>query len=214
LRKYLAKGLADAGFAVDLAADGQEGLWLAETTPYDVIVLDLMMPRLDGLSVIRSLREQGRDTHVLILTAKDTVKDRVTGLEEGADDYLVKPFAMEELVARVRSLTRRSYATKSPQIEIGDLFIDTAKRVVTRAKEEVDLSPREYALLEYLAMRRGEVVSRTDIEEHIYDSRVEPLSNVVNSAISILRRKIDKPGCPSLIQTRRGMGYVLRTPDS
>jgi len=213
LRKYLGKGLADAGYAVDLAADGEEGVWFAENTDYDVIVLDLMLPGLDGMRVLRRLREEGRDTHVLILTAKDTVKDRVHGLEEGADDYLVKPFAMEELVARIAALARRTYGQKSARIEVGDLVIDTPTKTVTRGGEAITLTAREYALLEYLAMRRGELVSRTEIEEHIYDERVQPMSNVVDSAVCLLRRKIDRPGCPSLIQTRRGMGYLLRRPE-
>jgi len=213
LRRYVSKGLRGAGYAVDTAADGEEGLWLAESVDYDVIVLDLMLPGLDGISLLQRLREKGRNVHVLVLTARDTVEDRVRGLGEGADDYLVKPFAMEELLARIRALARRSYGVKSPRIEVGGLVIDTSTRQATRCGSAVDLAPREYALLEYLALRRGEVVSRSEIEEHIYDDRADPMSNVVTSAISTLRKKIDVPGRPSLIRTRRGMGYILEEAD-
>jgi DNA-binding response OmpR family regulator len=214
LRTYVAKGLRHAGYAVDVAGDGEEGLWMAETIDYDVLVLDLMLPKLDGLSILNRLRAQGNSIHVLILTAKDTVEDRVNGLGEGADDYLVKPFAMEELVARVQALARRSYGLKNPQLTVDDLAIDTSRRTVTRNGGEVSLKPREYALLEYLVLRRGEVVSRKDIEHHIYDDRSEPVSNAVDSAICTLRKKIDVADGPSHIQTRRGMGYVIEGPGS
>lgn len=214
LRLYLGKGLRAAGFAVDLAADGEEGLWFAESTEYDVIVLDLMLPKVDGLTVLRKIREAGRETHVLILTARDSIEDRVDGLQRGADDYLIKPFAFAELLARVQTLVRRSYGAKSPQIVIGQLRIDTARREASLAGEPLNLPPREYALLEYLALKNGEIVTRTEIEQHIYDERAEPMSNVVDSAICNLRKKIDPPEGPSLIQTRRGMGYVLEVPTS
>jgi DNA-binding response OmpR family regulator len=158
------------------------------------------------------LRARGDRTHVLMLTARDTVLDRITGLARGADDYLVKPFALEELVARVKALTRRSYGVKSPTIRVGDLEIDTASRAVMRGGAEIALQPREYNLFEYLALRKGTVVERAEIERHIYDDRAEPMSNVVDSAICQLRKKIDREGAPSLIQTRRGMGYVLVEP--
>jgi DNA-binding response OmpR family regulator len=212
LQDYVAEGLRQAGFAVDVAGDGEEGQWMAENTDYDVLVLDLMLPKLDGLSVLQRLRDQGSRIHILILTAKDTVDDRVFGLDSGADDYLVKPFAMEELIARVQALVRRSYEVKNPLIAVGGFTVDTARRVVTRDGRELDLKPREYALLEYLIVRRGEVVSRTEIEHHIYDERVEPMSNVVDSAVCQLRKKIDVPGETSIIQTRRGMGYILVEP--
>jgi DNA-binding response OmpR family regulator len=213
LQNYVGKGLRQAGYAVDGAEDGAEGLWMAVENDYDVIVLDLMLPKLDGISVLQLLRDRGRKTHVLILTAKDTVPDRVHGLEQGADDYLVKPFAFEELLARVQALARRAYGVKSPHVVVGDLTIDMARRVATRAGDDLDLRPREYALLELLALRQGEVVSRSEIERHIYDELAEPSSNVVDSAICILRRKIDHPAIPSFIQTRRGMGYVLQKPE-
>jgi DNA-binding response OmpR family regulator len=209
LRRWLQKGLKEADFVVDAAADGPEGLWYALGNRYDVIVLDLMLPGLDGLSILRRLREAGRDDQVLILTAKDTVPDRVQGLDLGADDYLVKPFAFEELLARVRALVRRGYGKHSPAIEIGELRIDTAKRRVWLREQEIELRAMEYKLLEYLARRAGETVSRTEIWEHLYDFGSQTVSNVVDVYVGCLRRKLDRPGAKSLIQTRRGLGYVL-----
>ena len=210
LQRSIAAGLRRRGLAVDVAGDGEQGLWFAESNDYDVIILDRMLPKLDGLTVLRRLREQGRQSHVLILTARDAIEDRVEGLGSGADDYLVKPFAFEELVARVQALGRRAYRAKCPTIAVGSLVIDTTSRTVLRDGMLLALTQREYALLEYLALRRGQIVSRTDIEQHIYDERAEPMSNVVDAAVYALRRKIDVPGLPSLIQTRRGMGYVLK----
>ncbi len=175
-----------------------------------MIILDLMVPGMDGLSILRTLRAKGSQTHVLILTARDAVEDRVLGLSTGADDYLTKPFAFAELLARIRALARRRHQQKNPILDIGPLKIDTAARAVSRAGETLDLAAREYAILEFLALRRGEVISRTTIEQHIYDEHVEPMSNVVDAAIYTLRRKIDLPGEPSLIETRRGMGYMIR----
>lgn len=212
LQTYVAAGLRKAGFAIDVAADGEEGLWMALENAYDVIVLDIMLPKRDGLSVLAELRNADCDAHVLLLTAKDTVDDRVHGLELGADDYLVKPFAFEELVARVHALARRKYGNKSAEIAIGPLTVDTVKRLAFREGHPIALRPREFALLELLAHRHGDVVSRAEIEHHIYDDLAEPLSNVVDSAVCILRKKIDPPGAPSMIQTRRGMGYVLQEP--
>jgi DNA-binding response OmpR family regulator len=210
LQRSVGAGLRKASYAVDIAGDGEEGLWRAQSEEYDVIVLDLMLPKLDGLTLLERLREKGKDTHVLILTAKDTVEDRVRGLQIGADDYLVKPFAFEELLARVQALVRRSRGPKNPRIRIGHLEIDTSARSARVAGAPITLTPREYALLEYLARRPGVVVSRTDIEAHIYDDAAELTSNVVDSAVCALRRKIDLTGERSLIQTRRGMGYVLQ----
>jgi DNA-binding response OmpR family regulator len=212
LQQSVAEGLRRSGYAVDVAGDGETGLWRAKTHDYDAVILDLMLPGLEGLAVLAALRAAGRDTHVLVLTARDAVEDRVRGLRAGADDYLVKPFAFDELLARVEALTRRRHGRPHPTIAIGDLVIDTAARVVRRGKDLIDLSPREYALLDYLAARGDAVVSRTEIEEHIYDDRTEPMSNVVDAAVYALRRKIDTPGRPSLIVTRRGMGYSLRVP--
>ena len=209
LQQSLAKGLREAGFAVDATADGQEGLWYAMGSDYDVIVLDLMLPGLDGLSLLKKLRSTGRQTHVLILTAKDTLEDRVKGLDCGADDYLVKPFAFEELLARVRALLRRSYRAKNPLLRIEDLQIDLAAQRVRRGTEEIELTPREYALLEYLAMRAGQTVSRTEIWEHVYEFNDDASSNVVDVYIGYLRKKIERPGKAPLIHTARGRGYLL-----
>ena len=209
LRRSVASGLRHCGYAVDVAADGEQGLWFAGSNDYDVLVLDLMLPRLDGLGVLEKIRREGADTYVLILTARDAVEDKVRGLRAGADDYLVKPFSFDELVARIQALVRRRHAVRDPVLAIGGLRLDTSRRAVVRGSDAIDLKPREYALLEYLAMRQGRVVTRTEIEAHIYDERVEPMSNVVDAAVYALRKKIDVPGAPSLIQTRRGIGYVL-----
>ena len=210
IQKAVAKGLREAGFAVDVSGDGEEGLWYATSNDYDVVVLDLMLPRVDGLTLLKRLRAEGRATHVLILTARDTVQDRVRGLDLGADDYLVKPFAFEELLARVRALARRAYSAKTPQITVDDLRLETATRRVWRGDDEVVLTSREYALLEYLAMRAGEAVSRTDIWEHVYEFHSEAHSNVVDVYIGYLRKKVERPDRPPLIHTIRGVGYSLR----
>ena len=209
IRDSVAQGLREAGFAVDTAPDGEQGLWLARAADYDVIILDLMLPRLDGLSLLKKLREEGSRTHVLILTARDRSEDRVEGLNLGADDYLVKPFVFAELLARVRALVRRKYDAKSPLIRVGDLELDTATRSARRAGETVELSAREYALLELLALRAGQVVSRSDIWEHIYEFESAADSNVVDVFIGHLRRKLERENLPRLIHTRRGLGYVL-----
>ena len=209
LQRSLGTGLRRAGHAVDVTGSGTDGLWRARSTEYDVVVLDVMLPGLDGLSVLRQLRAGGRDTHVLLLTARDAVEDRVTGLRAGADDYLVKPFAFDELLARVEALGRRRTGRKDPVVRVGDVEIDVATRSVRRGGRAVPLLPREFALLAYLAGRAGQVVSRTDIEAHLYDDRADPMSNVVDSAVCALRRKIDRPGEPSVIVTRRRAGYVL-----
>ena len=195
LRASLVTAFRRSGYAVDECADGTQGVWQAESVEYDIIVLDLMLPGLDGLTLLRRIRSAGRTAHVLILTAKDTVNDCVLGLRSGADDYLVKPFALAELLARVAALARRSANQKNPLLTLGPrLVIDTASRTVMRDGEPVNMTPREYALLEYLAQRRGAVVTRTEIEIHIYDSMAEPMSNVIDSAICAVRRKIDLPG--------------------
>jgi DNA-binding response OmpR family regulator len=209
LRRFVSDGLRKTGFVVDTAPDGEEGLHLARSESYDVIVLDIMLPKLDGLSLLRRMRDDGKDAHVLLLTAKDTVNDRVTGLRAGADDYLVKPFAFEELVARVETLARRQHNTKQSRIKIEGLEIDLSSKTVSRGDTSILLRPREFALLEFLALRRGRVVSRTEIEAHIYDMSADLMSNAVDSAVCALRRKIDSPDHPSLIQTRRGFGYIL-----
>ncbi len=209
LRESLARGLRDAGYAVDATGDGTEGLWFAENHPYDVILLDLMLPGTSGLDILRRLRQTGNTTHVLVLTAKDTIADRVAGLDLGADDYLVKPFAFDELLARVRSMVRRRYASVDPVIRIADLEIDTRARRARRAGTVIALSAREYALLEYLAHRKGHIVSRTELWDHAYDEAAEPGSNVLDVHISHLRKKIDEGHAKKLIHTRRGQGYLL-----
>lgn len=210
LQHAVRQGLEEAGFAVDVASDGQEALWFARSGDYDAIILDLMLPKVDGLRVLTLLRQGGSAAHALILTAKDTIEDRVKGLDLGADDYLVKPFAMEELLARVRALVRRKYNTKDPMIRIADLQINTATHAVERSGRQIELTAREYALLEFLAVRAGEVVSRTAILEHLYDFDAAAESNVVDVYIGYLRKKIEREGLPPLIHTRRGEGYVLR----
>ncbi|MBI4606250.1 MAG: response regulator transcription factor [Planctomycetes bacterium] len=212
LRKSIMQGLREAAFVVDACGDGEEGLWYATSNDYDAVVLDLMLPRLDGLSVLRRLRQAGSAVHVLILTAKDGLDDRVQGINSGADDYLVKPFAFEELLARVRALVRRKYGSKSPVIRVGDLEIDTTARRVRRAGRSVELTAREYSLLELLALRAGQLVTRPQIWEHLYDFASETSSNVVDVYVGYLRRKLEGEGLPRLIQTRRGEGYLLEAP--
>lgn len=209
LRDSLVSGLKHLGYAVDATGDGADGLWHAENHPYDVVILDLMLPKLGGLELLRRVRAGGNTVPVLVLTAKDSVDDRVAGLDHGADDYLVKPFAFEELAARLRALVRRRYDRDVAVIRIADLEIDTLKRSVQRGGEIVPLSAREYALLEYLANRAGHVVTRTEIWDHVYDAADEPWSNVLDVHISHLRRKIDQGRSTKLIHTRRGLGYLL-----
>ncbi len=209
LQRTVSTALRKSGYAVDISSDGEDGLWRALSHDYDAIVLDVMLPKIDGLALLTELRRRGKTTHVLLLTARDTVADRVQGLRTGADDYLVKPFALDELLARIEALCRRAYGNKQSRLTIADLEIDTAARTVRRADRAVELTAREYQLLQYLASRRGEVVSRSEIEEHIYDGQVDPMSNVVDSAVCSVRKKIGAPGAAQLIHTRRGLGYVL-----
>ena len=210
LLRSVSDALRRSGFAVDTAADGEEGLWLAESHDYDAIVLDIMLPKRDGLDLLRTLRAHGKLVHVLLLTARETVPDRLTGFAAGADDYLIKPFAISELLARVQALCRRSYGRKQTRLALADLEIDFTARTVRRAGQTVELTAREYQLLEYLAQRHGAVVTRADIEEHIYDRQVDLMSNVVDSAICSLRKKLTAtPEAIPLIHTRRGLGYML-----
>jgi DNA-binding response OmpR family regulator len=209
LARSIANGLREEGFAVDLTADGEEALQLTRANPYDCLVLDVMLPSRDGWSILQQLRKNGAQTPVLMLTARDAIEDRVKGLNLGADDYLVKPFVWDELLARVRALVRRGHGQKSPVVLVGDLEIDTAGKTVQRAGKPISLSGREYALLEYLAHREGKVVSRGEIWDHIYDQTDETTSNVVDVYIGYLRQKIDRDFEQKLIHTRRGLGYVL-----
>ena len=209
LRQSVTRGLREAGFAVDAVADGVEGLSFAETGSYDVILLDIMLPGMDGLTILKRLRAQRCPSRVLVVTAKDALRDRVAGLDIGADDYLVKPFAFEELLARIRVLIRRRYEQSTPLVQIGDLEIDTVGRMVRRGGRNVGLTAREYAILETLAAHAGRVVTREQIEDRVYDFASERGSNVVDVYVGYLRRKLEQDGGSRLIHTRRGLGYVL-----
>jgi two-component system, OmpR family, response regulator len=210
LVRALRQGLEEEGFAVDIAYDGEEADHKARGTNYDVIVLDVMLPKKDGVALLKEWRRDGIATHILMLTARGALEDRVHGLDHGADDYLTKPFELEELLARIRALIRRGHHVKDPVLRAYDLSIDTAARTVRRAGQPIHLTPREYALLEFLAFHRGKVVTRTMIWEHLYDEHDESTSNVVDVYIRYLRNKIDKGFNPPLILTRWGEGYLLR----
>jgi DNA-binding response OmpR family regulator len=210
LLRVLQKGLEEEGFAVDIASDGEEGDFKARTSEYDVIILDLMLPKIDGLTLLQQWRKSDIKTHVLVLTARGSIEDKVKGLDLGADDYLTKPFELNELIARLRALIRRRHEVKDPVLRIHDLEVDTAARAVRRGGKTIHLTPREFALLEFLAFHRGKVVSRSMIWEHLYDEQDENTSNVVDVYIRYLRNKIDKGFEPSLILTRWGEGYLLR----
>ena len=214
LVKALRQGLEEEGFAVDVATDGDEADVKARSTSYDVIVLDIMLPKVDGLTLLKRWRTSGINTHVLLLTAKGEPTDKVTGLDSGADDYLSKAaLNVEELFARVRALVRRGHQQKDPMLRCYDLEIDTAARTVRRGGTAIHLTPREYALLEFLAFHRGKVVTRSMIWEHLYDEYDENTSNVVDVYIRYLRNKVDKGFDPALILTRWGEGYMLRGDD-
>jgi two-component system copper resistance phosphate regulon response regulator CusR len=209
LRDTLAKALTRLGHAVDLAADGPTGEDLGRSTRYDVVVLDRMLPGKDGLAVLGGWRRAGINVPVLLLTALDGVDEKVRGLGCGADDYLTKPFALEELIARLEALSRRHYAQPDPRLVVGPLVIDTAAKTVHREGQAILLTAREFALLECLARRPGQVLSREQIEARLYAELDGPLSNAVDSAVCALRRKICPPGTPPLVHTRRGLGYTL-----
>jgi len=212
---HIARALGEDSFAVDVAHDGEQALNLALASDYDAIVLDLMLPRLDGLSVCRHLRQVGKQVPVLMLSARDMVEDRVGGLDAGADDYLVKPFAMQELLARVRALVRRQAREVLPVLKVGDLEVDRATRRVRRGTRDINLTQKEYQLLEYLMRRPSVVHTRTMIAEHVWNFALDQASNVVDVYVKHLRDKIDdrqQPDAPSFIQSVRGVGYVLRDP--
>ncbi len=207
---FVQRGLREASYAVDVSNNGTEGLNLARRENYDLIILDLMLPGKDGFAVLRELRDRGIQTPVICLTARDTVDDRVKGLDLGADDYLAKPFSFAELLARIRALLRRGQKVATNPIIVGDLTVDIVARHVERAGKRIELSQREFALLEYLARNHGQILSRTMILEHVWDMQQDPLTNVVDVHITRLRRKIDQGFAQPLIHTIRGVGYVLR----
>jgi two-component system OmpR family response regulator len=205
LRRLLEQALREEGYAVDVAADGKTGLYKATSWDYDAVVLDLMLPGMNGWDVLSRLRAAAKPVPVLILTARDGLADRVRGLDDGADDYLVKPFALAELHARLRALIRRSAGQASPRIEIDGVIIDTAARTVLQNAEPVHLTAREYSLVEMLALRRGQVVTRTDLYAHLFDEEEDSFSNLLDVHVSNIRKKLGK----DFIQTRRGYGYVV-----
>ncbi len=207
---FLAKGLREAGFTVDVGRDGEKGLELARATRHDLLIVDVMLPRKDGWAVVTELRSEGLHTPILFLTARDSVRDRVKGLELGADDYLIKPFAFAELLARVRSVLRRSPARQEEQLRIEDLDIDTRRHKAVRAGVPLNLTAKEFLLLAHLVRSAGEVVSRTEIVEHVWDINFETDTNVVDVMVRRLRAKVDDPFKVKLIHTVRGAGYVLK----
>ncbi len=213
LARALSQGLQEEGFAVDTAHDGEEADAKVKATDYDVIVLDVMLPKVDGMTLLGNWRANGRKSCVLMLTAKDALQDKVAGLNLGADDYMTKPFELDELLARVRSMVRRKHAVQDPVVRAFDLEIDTAARTVRRQGRPLYLTPREYGLLEFLAFHRGRVVTRSMIWEHLYDEHDESTSNVVDVYIRYLRNKVDKGFDMPLILTRWGEGYMLRGED-
>lgn len=209
LRAVLLRGLREAGYAVDTAGDGDSALYQAAINPYDAVILDVMIPGVDGFEVCRRMRSDHSAVPVLMLTARDAIDDRIHGLDVGADDYLTKPFDFGELLARVRALLRRTPVVASPTLQVGDLSIDTASHRVSRGSEEIVLTSKEYALLEYLARNAGRVISREEIAEHVWDEHFDRFSNLIEVYVNRLRRKVDRSD-PHLIITRRNEGYMLR----
>jgi DNA-binding response OmpR family regulator len=214
LADLIIRFLREESYAVDHAADGQEAEWMAFENPYDLMILDLMLPRKDGVSVLNSIRSGGIQIPVLILTAKDATEQVVAGLDSGADDYMTKPFSLEELAARIRALFRRREGVGVPNIQVGPLMINPARREVTLEGRVIDLTAKEYALLEYFARNPGSVLSRTQLSEHVWDVNFEPTSNVVDVYVGYLRSKLDKVIGKSLIRTVRGHGYMLEDEES
>jgi heavy metal response regulator len=210
--RFVRRGLEEEGYAVDVASDGETGLAMALDRVHDLIVLDIQLPKLDGLRVLRELRQAGVSTPVLLLTVRANVEDKVLGLDAGADDYLTKPFAFQELVARVRALLRRRAEAAPPVLQVADLCLDPARRMVRRGDQKIDLTPREFALLDYFMRHPGRVLTRTMIAEHVWDYSFDPTTNVIDVYVNYLRKKIDAGRQPKLLHTVRGVGYVLKVP--
>ena len=209
INRTVCQALREEAYAVDSASNGDEGEELAQINDYDLIILDILLPRKNGIALCRGLREQGIITPILMLTAKDTVEDRVEGLDSGADDYLVKPFHMDELLARARALLRRETTVKSTRLQVADLVVDTSSHRVTRGNTPIELTSKEYAMLEYFVRNPDQVLTRTMISEHVWDDEFDSLSNIIDVYIRRLRRKIDEGYQPRLLHTIRGSGYLL-----
>lgn len=209
LADVVASGLREQAYAVDVAGDGDTAVIESAITPYDAIILDIMLPKRDGFAVCREVRRRGSTAKILMLTARDAVDDRITGLDAGADDYLTKPFEFRELLARLRALLRRGHDVLSPILQVGDLTLDTRSQTAHRDGRLIPLTTKEYALLEFLARNAGRVVGRAEISDHVWDGRYDPCSNLIESYMNRLRRKLESGGASKLIRTRRGAGYVL-----
>jgi heavy metal response regulator len=207
---FIKRGLEEESFSVDMAFDGEEGLAMAESTPYDLILMDLMLPKMDGLAVIKELRSKGNKAPVLCLTAKDTVEDIVSGLDSGSDDYLTKPFAFAELVARVRALLRRGVQDRGAEIRYADLRLDPVAHKVWRSNKEIELTAKEYALLEYFMRNPNQILTRTMIAEHVWDYTFDSFTNIIDVYVNYLRKKVDRDYDKKLIHTVRGIGYVMK----
>jgi heavy metal response regulator len=210
IAQFIKRGLKEEGYAVDVAADGEEGHFLLSSNEYDAIILDLMLPKIDGLTLCRTLRKDGNQTPIIMLTAKDTVKDKVKGLDSGADDYLPKPFAFEELLARVRVVLRKKDSRVQTQLKVEDLSLDLLTHKVTRGEREIELTVKEFALLEYLMRNAGNIVTRTMISEHVWDINFDTFTNVIDVYINYLRNKVDSGFENKMIHTVRGKGYLLK----
>ncbi len=209
---FVAKGLQEQAYAVDVVANGNDALYQTDINDYDLVILDVMIPGLDGFATCRAIRSAGKRMPILMLTARDATEDRILGLDSGADDYLTKPFEFGELLARLRALLRRPTELRSPQIVVGDLVLDTASQTAKRGSRSIPLTAKEYALLEFLARNAGRVVGRSEIAEHVWDESFDPFSNLIEVYVNRLRRKIDEGAAKPLLQTRRGSGYVLAAP--